>query len=418
MKKTVLLCLLSLLPLGLAQAADQGGWPNWRGPLGAGVAPEGNYPTHWSSTDNVVWKAALAGRGASTPIVSGDRIFVTSASDTENLLECWQLDGRRLWSQPIGQARPGKHQKASGSNSSPATDGQLVFSYFKSGDVAATTLDGHIVWQLNLQEQYGEDTLWWDLGTSPVLTDNAVVIAVMQSGPSYLVALDKATGKQLWQANRELSAPEEANHSYSTPIVTEHAGQTLILTLGADHLTCHAAENGELLWKVGGFNPGQQRFWRSIASPVLAGNLVICPYARGTTLTAIRLDAADESSRIAWQRSDLGSDVPTPAYHSGRLFVVGDKGAVHCLNAADGSTLWSGQLPKHRLDYSSSPIVAGGHLYLTREDATTMVLKAGDQFELVSQNTLPGGSVSTPVFHGDRILLRTYEELYSIGEKR
>lgn len=406
---------LACVPVG--RAADSSDWPNWRGPFGNGVAPEGSYPTSWSAEEHVAWQAKLTGRGASTPAIAGQRLFVTSADERTNLLQAFSLDGEQLWSVEIGTARASKHKKATGSNSSPITDGQFVVAYFKSGDIACCRVSGEIVWQVNLQSKYGEDTLWWDLGTSPVFTEKAVVIAVMQSGPSYLLALDRATGEKLWQANRELPAPNEANQSYSTPIVARVAGQEVLLTLGADHLTCHRASDGELLWKLGGFNPKQEQYFRSMSSPVLAGDLVICPYARGNSLTAVRLSAKSDEDRIAWQRTDLGSDVPTPTVSGERLYVVGDKGMLWCLSPETGKTLWEEQLPKTRHAYSSSPIVAGGHVYITREDATTFVVKDGPKFELIATNSVPGSTVATPVFAANRVFLRTYDTLYCIGKK-
>lgn len=404
----------AMLWTSVCTAADTSEWPNWRGPFGNGVALKGTYPTTWSEEQNIAWQAQLNGRGASTPAVAGDRLFVTSADDKANLLQAFRMDGSRLWSVEIGTPRAAKNRKATGSNSSPITDGQFIVAYFKSGDIACCRINGDIVWRVNLQSKYGEDTLWWDLGTSPVFTEKAVVIAVMQSGPSYLLALDRATGDLLWQTNRELPAPNEANQSYSTPIVAQVGGEEVLLTLGADHLTCHQASSGKLLWKQGGFNPKQEQYFRSIASPVLADDLVICPYARGNTLTAVRLSVKSEDDRIAWRRSDLGSDVPTPVASGQRLYVVGDKGMLWCLNPTTGATLWEEELPKSRFAYSSSPIVAGGNVYITREDATTFVVKDGPQFELVATNKVPGNTVATPVLAANSLFLRTYDVLYCI----
>ena len=396
-------------------AAEPSGWPNWRGPMGTGTAQPGSYPTQWSADAHIDWQAALPGRGASTPVVASERLYVSSADEEANTLQAFQIDGKPLWQIQIGKPRASKHKKATGCNSSPITDGQRIYAYFKSGDLACVSTTGEVLWHVNLQSKYGEDTLWWDLGTSPVLTDKAIVIAVMQSGPSYLLALDRQSGAELWRANRELPAPNEANQSYSTPVVAQIAEQQVLLTLGADHLTCHRASDGELLWKVGGFNPEQQQFFRSIASPVLAEGLVICPYARGNLLTAIRSEASTDADRVAWQRNDLGSDVPTPAVSGSRLYVVGDKGMLWCLDAKSGKTLWEEQLPKSRHAFSSSPVVAGGHVYIVREDATTFVVKDGSQFELVATNSLSGSTVATPVLTSQHLFFRTYDRLYCIG---
>lgn len=239
----------------------------------------------------------------------------------------------------------------------------------------------------------------------------------MQTGPSYLVALDKLTGKEAWKHDRNLDAPEEAAQSYSTPIVTMQDGTETLVVLGADHVTAHRAEDGNELWRVGGLNPTQHKYFRSISSPVISGDLVIAPYARGKSLTAIRMGGSGDvtKSHIAWFKDDgTSADVPTPASKDGRAYICTDSGKVACLDAATGKEHWNGVLPKSRHKYSASPIVGGGHIYLVREDGTTFVLKLGDKFELAATNKLNEFAVATPVLTNGRILLRTNKFLYCI----
>ncbi len=395
--------------------ADQN-WSNWRGPHGNGVANDGNYPLKWSNNDSLKWKINLPGRGASTPIVQNDHIYLTTVEDSKNFLLCYSKDGKELWRLEVGIAREGKHQKASGANSSPVADESVVISYFKSGDLACCDHLGKQIWSVNLQQKYAEDTLWWDLGTSPVLVEDMVIVAVMQSGPSYLVAFDKKTGNERWKTDRMMDANNESNQAYTTPVVAEVDGQPIILTLGADHLTAHEARTGKELWRLGGFNPTDHQYFRTIASPVLAGDLIICPYARGETLTAVRLASGlGDKDRIAWHHNQLGTDVPTPVVANGKVYLAGDKGVVTCLDVEDGKILWRGELPKNRNAYSSSPILAGGHLYITREDGAVFVVSAGDKFELVSSNQIDGSTVASPVFFDGKILFRTYDTLYCFG---
>ena len=225
------LCLIA----ALASPLLAGDWPNWRGPGYNGVASGTGYPTEWSATKNVAWKVQLPGKGSSTPVVWGQHIFLTSGSgaDGKNTLLAFNRDGKELWRVLIGSERAGKNKKASGSNPSCVTDGEHVFTYFKSGDLACVDFKGKIVWQTNLQAKYGEDTLWWDLGTSPVLTKAHCVVTVMQTGPSYLAAFEKATGKVAWKEDRNLGAPEEAAQSYSTPVVLNDKGKETLVVLGA-----------------------------------------------------------------------------------------------------------------------------------------------------------------------------------------
>jgi outer membrane protein assembly factor BamB len=404
-------------------------WPNWRGPGLDGVAGGTGYVASWKAGnpgENILWRVKLPGLGASTPAVWGDAVVLTCGIDGHDAVICLDRDGRERWRQTLGPERPGKHKKATGCNPSPVTDGTHVWVYFKSGELACLNLaDGAVVWQTNLQERFGEDTLWWDLGTSPVLTKKAVVVAVMQSGPSYLVAFERATGELLWKHDRMLDAPEEAAQSYSTPLVL--AGDSakgepdeMMVVLGADHVTAHDAADGRELWRVGGLNPAQNGYFRSIASPVAVGDLIVAPYARGSTLTAIRRGGSGDvtATHVVWVRKDLGADVPTPAAADGRLVVCTDKGKVACLDASSGETRWEEELPKNRNAYSSSPVIVDGRIILTREDGASWVLAlpaSGAAPEVMGEGLLEEMTVATPVCLDGRMYLRTHDSLWCIG---
>jgi uncharacterized sulfatase len=420
-------------PAPIASPADR--WPNWRGSGLDGVAAGEGYATAWQPPDaagapgkNILWRTGLPGLGASTPAVWGDAVVVTCGIDGKDAVICLDRAGKERWRRSLGAERPGKHKKATGANPSPVTDGTHVWVYFKSGELVCLKLaDGEVVWKTNLQERFGEDTLWWDLGTSPVLTKKAVIVAVMQDGPSYLVAFDRTTGDVLWKRDRVLEAPKEAAQSYSTPLVL--AGDAakgepaeMLVVLGADHVTAHDAADGHECWRVGGLNPEQNGFFRSIASPVAIGDFIIAPYARGGTITAIRRGGKGDvtASHVAWMRNDVGSDVPTPAAKDGQIVVCSDKGLVTGLDGATGKTLWDKELPKNRNTYSSSPVIADGHVILTREDGTTWVLampREGREPEVVGTGTLDEMTVATPVCVDSRIFLRTHDALWCIGSR-
>ncbi len=405
-------------------------WPNWRGPTLNGHAHGSGYATSWSQTQNVIWHVPLPGLGASTPAVWGNHIVITCAVDGRNVAICFDFNGQKIWERKLGPERPGKHKKATGCNSSPITDGQHVWVYYKSGELACLNLeDGEVIWNTNLQERFGEDTLWWDLGTSPVLTKQAVVVAVMQTGPSYVVAFERKTGELLWKADRNLGAPEEAAQSYSTPIVLSgdlklDEPDELIVVLGADHVTAHNALNGQELWRVGGFNPNNEKFFRSIASPVAANDLIIAPYARGKTLTAIRRGGRGDVTKthIAWERDDLGADVPTPAVRGTDAVVCTDKGRLECISTLTGKTIAKKDLPKNRNAYSASPIIVDQKVIVTREDGSSWILafpKTPDETALftdLGSGNIEEMTVATPVCVGGRILVRTHDALWCIGK--
>lgn len=412
--------LATLVSVSLVSPVVAGNWPSWRGPSGNGVAADSGFPTKWSATENVLWKYPLPGPGSSTPAVWGDRIFLTHGEDGTNQVLCLDRNGKHEWTTSIGDTRDGKHKKASGCNPSPVTDGQYVFVYFKSGDLACLDYDGKIVWQKNLQDLYGEDTLWWDLGTSPVLASELLVVACMHSGPSYLAGFDKANGEVVWKQDRELGAPSEAAQSYTTPVVISRGGQETIIVLGADHVTAHNAATGEELWRVGDLNPSSNGFFRSISSPVVCDEYVVAPYSRGGTLRAIRLGGEGDvtETQVAWMKSGKGvaADVPTPAALDGKVYVLDDKGPVSCIDVGSGEVVWQQELERNRNTYSSSPIIADGRIYVTREDGTTFVLQMGEQAEVIAKNELDELTVATPVFVDGRIYIRTLDNLYCIAE--
>lgn len=404
-----------------AHAGDE--WPSWRGPLNTGVATGAGFPSDWNIASNLTWKLPLADVGASTPTVTGDAIFLTANLKDQNVVKRIDWNGNVIWEKELGTKRAGKHKKGTGCNSSPVTDGKHIYAYFKSGDLGCFSLDGDLVWHSNLQEKFGEDTLWWDLGTSPVLSKDYVIIACVQSGPSYVVAFDKNSGEVAWKVDRMMDAPKEANQTYSTPQVFEYEGVEQFVVLGADHVTCHRTSDGKEIWRVGGLNPSQNGFFRSISSPVVAGDYVIAPYARGSSLTAIRLGGMGDvtDSHVVWEdsgdeRNPTGADVPTPIAYDGKLYVGNDKGQVTCRELATGKILWENSLERSRTTFSASPVLADGCLYFVREDGVVFVHKADADFELVSKNELDEYTVATPVLVDGKMLIRTFEHLYCIGQ--
>jgi outer membrane protein assembly factor BamB len=414
---------ISALVITISTRAED--WQQWRGNNQTGVAVGSDYPKRWGEEQGIVWQADMPGQGGSTPVMVGNQAFLTCGLDGKNhLMSLDVATGKQLWLADLGADRGGKHRKGSGANPSPVTDGKRTFAYFRSGDLAAVDLRGKVLWQKNLQNEFGEDTLWWDLGTSPLLLENAIVVAVMQTGPSYLVAFDKESGDVLWKTDRMLDAPEEAAQSYSTPLAAVVGGQKIIAVMGADHLTLHSQETGKELARLGGFNPAGEKFFRSIASPVISDDIIVCPYARGATLTGVKLSAllaGQGEKAIAWMRDDIGSDVPTPAAKDGVVYVCGDKGIMTAITAETGETIWNITLPQNRNAFTSSPLVTGDALYVTRENATTYVispLSAGKDAK-VTTNQLPDDepyTVASVVPIDNELLIRTKTKLYRVGK--
>lgn len=416
MKRMQLALLILTSACSIAVAEN---WPRWRGPDGLGVAMAGEYPTEFSAEKNISWKVELPGRGSSTPVVWEDQIILTSPIDGQDGVLSYDFSGKELWRQTFGPEKPGKHRNGTGSNPSPATDGQHIVIYYKSGNVACLTLDGKIRWETNLQDKYGEDTLWWDLGTSPVIAAGNAVIAVMQDGESFLVAMNLESGEVAWKQPRQFECAKESDQSYSTPQVLELDGSEVIVTWGADHLTGHDAKSGQPLWQCGGFNPENKGMWRVIASAASDEEVAVVPYGRGDFLAGIKLQQASgdiTGSHRLWERVGLGADVPTPLIHGETIILLTDKGKVLGLNKHTGEQLWESKLPRSKDKYYASPILAGDQLFCAREDGVIMTSTVSDGLENIIENDMGESVIATPIPIRGKLLIRGESHLFLIGE--
>ncbi len=397
-------------------------WPRWRGPQDNGSIESGQYPVEWKPED-ALWKNELPGKGCSTPIVWNQRIYVTAPTDGLDSLIAFDWSGKRLWHTEFGKENPGKHRNGSGCNPSPVTDGQSVFVNFKSGTLAAIDLDGQIRWQTNLVESYGRDTLFWDHGTSPVLTSKCVVMARMHKGESWLAAFDKVTGDVKWKVPRNYKTPTEGDHGYATPLVIQHRGTEALLVWGAQHLTLHDVTDGKVLWTCGNFNPESKALWPSIATPVVVGDMVVIAFGRNDRgiprLHGIRLGGQGDvtATHRVWKRDDVGTFVPTPVAYHGKVYVIGDKGRITCLDPETGRTVWTDAFPKHRSKFYGSPLIAAGKLYAPREDGVVLVADVTDGFKLLAENAMGEPIIASPIPVSNRLLIRGTRNLFCIADE-
>lgn len=411
------LLLFTLVTISQLTAADLP-WPRWRGPQDSGSVDGGNYPADLLDKKSILWKIKLPGIGCSTPAVLNERIFVTGPIDGQNGVIALDWQGKEQWRTKLSPEKKGKHRNGSAANSSPVTDGKNLFVYFKSGELAALDLAGKILWSTNLQERFAKDTLFWDIGTSPVLTERAVVATVMHSGESFLAAFEKTTGELLWKVSRNYKTPVEGDHSYATPIVIERDGKQVILVWGAEHLTMHSAETGEPFWSCGGFNPDKKGYWVAVASAVVSGEMAIVPYGRGAKIVGVKLTGNGDvtATNRVWELDDLGSFVPSPAVHDGKVYVVRDEGEVVCLNSKTGETIWKDRFPKNRNKYYASPLIAGGKLYAPREDGLVFVADIREGFKLLTENDLGERIIASPVAVQGKLLIRGEENLTCLAQ--
>jgi len=397
-------------------------WQSWRGPLGWGSVEEGSFAREVSDqTTN--WKVALPGKGCSTPIVVDQSIYVTAPIDGKDALIAYDWSGQKKWNVVFGEQKEGKHRNGSGCNASPVSDGNQVFVFFKSGVLAAVDPDGIIRWQTNLVDRFGKDTLYWDHGTSPVLTEKSVIFARMHEGESWIAAFDKATGEIQWKVARNYDVPRECDHGYASPLVIQHQGKEALLVWGAQHLTIHNPANGEVLWTCGGFNLESKPLWPSVATPVVVGEMAVIAYGRNDKrapqLYGIHLGGSGDVTKTnhKWFRDDVSTFVPTPSVYQGKVYLVRDRGEVECIDPKTGDTVWSDRFPKNRNNYYASPLIAGGLLFAPREDGVVFIADIShDKLDILSENDLQQSIIGSPVPSENHIFLRGETHLMSVSK--
>lgn len=411
-----LLIAAALLTAAALSPATADNWPNWRGPNRDGSSAESDLPLTWDASTNVRWKLPLPGLSGSTPIVWGDRVFLNvTAGDAIHL---WSLDlatGEPAWKRHVSDGNENK-RKGNLSSPSPVTDGERVWTVTGTGVIKAFDFAGEEQWHYDLQREHGKFGILHGYSSSPLLLEDRLVVQVLHGfstdDPSYLLALDKLTGKPLWRVERPTDAPREAPDAYTTPALLDRGERHEIVITGADYVTGHEPSDGRELWRVPGLNPSANPMQRIVASPVVDGRRIYVP-SRVRPLLALEASAADGPPRRIWAM-DKGPDVPTPALGDGRLYLITDRGLGWALDTASGEPIWGPERVGEGT-YSASPVVADGRIYVTNEEGLTTVLAASDSFEVLAKNALGEYTLSSPAISGGRILLRTSSHLYCIG---
>ncbi len=396
---------------------------HWRGPSQNGNYGSGNFPSALNQS-TLKWKTPLPGKGTSTPVLVQDNIFLTCPMDGKDGVMAFDLDGKELWRRVLGQETPGKHRNGSGSNASIATDGKRLFAYFKSGTLAGLDFNGKILWQHNLVEKYGPDTLYWDHGTSPVVTSSGVVMVRMHQGESWLASFDFETGQLQWKTPRNYQTPAEGDHGYTSPLVIDLNGKEVLLLWGAQHLTAHDPGDGNILWSCGDFNPSNKSFWPAVATPVLVDGVAIVPFGRADKrqprLHGIKLAGSGDvtQSNRLWKIDQHSCFVPSPTTDGTHALVLSDRGVLAAIAPKTGLEVWKEELPEHRSNYYASPSVAGNFLYAAREDGAVFVIDISNSGSLTSEQDLGERIIASPVgFHKNQILIRGEKHLMCFSNR-
>jgi outer membrane protein assembly factor BamB len=416
-----LLLSCAVAPLGAEN------WPHWRGPSHNGISGEKNLPVKWTQTENIQWKLPMPALSGSTPIIWGDRIFLNVADalpDTGQApsLHLWCVDrvkGTILWQRPLGGGNR-MQRKQNQSTPSPVTDGTNVWVMTGTGILKAFDFAGKELWGRDIQKDYGAFGLNWGYGSSPLLHGDSLYVQVLHGmrtdDPSYLLRIDKATGKTTWKVERPTNAYMESPDSYTTPAFLQAGASEEIVVTGGDVVTGHDVATGKELWRVDGLNPTNNPNYRIVASPVVHGDLIIAPTRERPMLVLKAGGRGDATkSHVLWS-FDSGPDVPTPVTDGKYVYVVNDRGIMFCLDAPTGKEIYGRQRLRPGT-YSGSPVLADGRIYITNEDGVTSVIKAGSEFQVLAENEFDDYTLSSPAVSGGQMYFRTTKFLWAIGSR-
>jgi outer membrane protein assembly factor BamB len=410
-----LVCLVLASAIACAAFADH--WPSWRGADFSGRSRETNLPTTWSATEHVRWKVPLPGPGMSSPIVWGDRIFLTQALDRaghERALLCFdRASGKELWREVVPYADTESTYQGDPHfcSASPVTDGTSVVASFGSAGVICTDLSGKRLWHRDL----GKCEQIWGNAASPVLYENLVILNFGPGERTFLIALDRRTGKDVWRVEipdgRYGKSPEEWIGSWSTPVVARGggSGDELIMTWpGA--VVAYNPNNGAELWRCGGL--GKLVY----TSPLVTPDLIVAMSGFGGPALAVRRGGAKgdvTATHRLWREERSPQRIGSGVIVGEHVFILNDGGTLQCVEVKTGRTLWNERIG---LGTWGSTSYAEGKLYVINKQGETTVLAAKPELEVLSRNVLAEQARSSPAFSNGEIFIRTYSHLWCIGK--
>lgn len=405
------LCALFLV----AATASADDWPAWRGPTRDGVSAEKDLPTTWGPESNVVWKLAMPAPAGSTPVVAGERIFLTSpsADGSKLLLLCVGTDGKLRWEKPFSD----KPQKNAAS-ASPTSDGRHVWAYSGNGDLACFDVEGKEIWRANLQERHGRFKLGFGMTTTPLVQEGVVYVQLIHSGGAWVVAIDAASGRELWTSKRESDGVDECEHSYASI----QLGGGVLVSHGNDYAIGHDPKSGAELWRLGDLNPKEKynKTLRFVSSPLLTPELIVVPSAKNGAVVGLdpkakgKVDRANAAA-MRWRLDSGTPDVASPLLYDGLIYLSQNNGALTCLDAATGATVYKERPDKDT--HFASPVAGDGKIYLTGRSGTVSVVAAGRAFKTLAVNELKDPMDASPAISGGRIYLRGTSFLWAVGAK-
>jgi outer membrane protein assembly factor BamB len=412
-------------------------WPQWRGPSGQGISEEKNLPAVWSATKNIKWKTPIAGRGHSSPIVWGNRVFVTTAiegplvpgakavkhmdgdkefihpdsvgADHKHLFKVICLNsktGKILWEQTAFDGTPydDRHRKGSFAASTPATDGKYVYAYFGTEGLYAYDMNGRLAWKVDLGKI---GTVGMGTGTSPILYGNLIIVQCDEENgaASFIVGLNKKTGKEVWRTPRKIQV------SWATPLLVHTAKRAELIASGNEAVIAYDPATGKELWRHKGVESN------AIPSPVANNEMVfISAGFPAKVAMAITLGGTgDLVDKVVWKHAKGTAYVPSPILYGDYLYLTTDRGILTCLDARTGEVKYEGGRVPIPATFTASPIAFDGKILMTSEDGDTFVIKAGPKHEILATNSVGEPVYASPAVADGNIFIRGERSLYCIG---
>ena len=391
-----------------AFAAQSERWTEFRGPTGQGHSTASATPLEWSESRNVLWKTPVPGRGWSSPVVDGGRVWLTTAISARNgtSLRAVAYDavtGREVVNVEVFHVRESDllNLKNSHASPTPVVEGDRVFVHFGAAGTAALTMSGEIVWKtrLSYQSQHGN-------GGSPIVYRDLLIVSCDGSDEAYVIALDKATGKTRWKRRRRFPFDQ----AYSTPLVIRVGERDQIVSVGAYRAAAYDPASGEEIWRVN-YDDG----FSNVPRPVYGHGLVyVATGFQQPSLIAVRADGKGDVTRthVAWRLTRGAPYTPSPLLVGGELYVVSDLGIVTCVDAVTGTVHWQQRIGGN---HSASPVFAAGRIYFLSEEGVATVIAPGRTFQKLATNVLDGATLASMAVFDASILVRTQSHLYRLG---
>lgn len=413
--RTFLVPLLATLALATVASADN--WPAWRGPTGQGHTPEKNLPTKWSATENVKWKIDLPDPGNSTPITWGDKLFLTQATKDGKKRSLWCLsrkDGSTLWEKTVAfDGKEAKHETNTYCAASPATDGEVVVVSHGSAGVYCYDLAGKELWK----REFGPADHIWGSASSPVIYKNLVFHHHGPHEKPFLIAVNKADGKDVWRNDEVGKKPGEYFGSWSTPVVATVGGRTELIMSWAGEVKAYNPETGSLLWSCKGLEKDKANDRLTYTSPLAAENGIFCAAGYGGAAIGIKPGGSGdvtETHRL-WRTPGNPQRIGSGVIVGEHVYVVNEPGVV-CLELKTGKQLWNQPIAGGSW---SNIVLAEGKLYIVGQQGETFVLAAKPELELIARNKLDGATTRASLVPSDgEFYVRTYKHLWCIAEKK